>query len=76
MFLLFDMAEVNDKSQSTHQSPNIGNFGGSTQVFNNAWSIDVGHRPLPPASTGGLVCQPTTSECVDGSDLILYEKRR
>ncbi|GBP33154.1 hypothetical protein EVAR_14835_1 [Eumeta japonica] len=41
----FDMAEANDKSQSTHQSPNIGNSGGSTRVLNNARVIDVGHRP-------------------------------
>lgn len=45
---VFDMGEVNDKSQSTHQSPNIGNSGGNTRVFNNARIIDVGHRPSPP----------------------------
>lgn len=41
---MFDMAEVNDKSQSTHQSPNIENFGGSTRLLNNVRNIDVGHR--------------------------------
>lgn len=38
------MAEANDKSQSTHQSPNIGNSGGSTRLLNNARNIDVGHH--------------------------------
>lgn len=40
MVLMFDMAEENDKSQSTHQSPNIGNSGGNTRLFNNSIKID------------------------------------
>lgn len=51
--LLFDMAEVNDKSQSTHQSPNIGNSGGHTRLLNNARNIDVGHHHLATTEVRG-----------------------